>query len=222
MDFSLGYEYTDDDVSDAAPTSDGYKAEDDETDSNDDAADTANLQFMVTNRMRRVLEDELNYHEEEVELMDPQIASVVIERGLARPLTGMPKSWQRIKPSTPMLSGLSSKIASFADKVGKSVVFACKRVLPVAIPIFAAVYSFPKLIALVQKLRTSVVSTKRTKSTPSIQRASEPLPQKQSNVVKEKQSSGESTIPKVDSRIDMKALNKIVRPSTLVEKLFGR
>lgn len=177
---------------------------------------------MVTNRMRRVLEDDLNYHEEEVELMDPQIASVVIERGLARPLTGMPKSWQRIKPSTPMLSGLRSKLATFGDKVRKSVVFACKRVLPVAIPIVAAVYSFPKLLSMVGKLRTSAASGKRTKSAPSIQRITESMPQKQSNVVKEKQRSGESTIPKVDGRIDMKALNKIVRPSTLVEKLFGR
>ena len=41
---------------------------------------TASIQYMITRRMRRVLEDELNYLPEEVDVMDPQIAKVVIER----------------------------------------------------------------------------------------------------------------------------------------------
>lgn len=79
------YEYTDEDVSDAAPMPSTNQYEEPESSKK---GDTASLQFMITNRMRRLLENDLNYLSEEVDNMDPQIASIVIERGLARPTTG--------------------------------------------------------------------------------------------------------------------------------------
>jgi len=53
------------------------------------------LQFMITNKMRRALVEDLGYSQEEVDGMEPQIAAVVIERGLTRPANGMPESWRR-------------------------------------------------------------------------------------------------------------------------------
>jgi len=57
------------------------------------------MQFMVTNRMREILIEELNYLESEVEMIEPQIAAVVIERGLSRPSAGMPPSWKKTNVS---------------------------------------------------------------------------------------------------------------------------
>ena len=45
--------------------------------------------------MRRVLIEDLNYLPNEVDLIEPQIAAVVIERGLTRPASGMPASWRK-------------------------------------------------------------------------------------------------------------------------------
>ena len=60
-----------------------------------DPEPSSGIQFMITQRMRRVLEDELGYLPSEVTAMEPQIAAVVIERGLVRPSKGMPASWQK-------------------------------------------------------------------------------------------------------------------------------
>ena len=43
---------------------------------------TAELQYMITQRMRRILQDDLNYLPEEVDVMEPQIAAAVIEKNL--------------------------------------------------------------------------------------------------------------------------------------------
>ena len=56
---------------------------------------SAKVQFMVTGRMRQVLTEELGYLPSEVDMIEPQIAAVVIERGLARPSAGMPASWRK-------------------------------------------------------------------------------------------------------------------------------
>lgn len=61
----------------------------------DDDDSGKGLQVFITGRMRRVLEEELGYLREEVNIMEPQIAAVVIERGLARPSNGMPISWRK-------------------------------------------------------------------------------------------------------------------------------
>jgi hypothetical protein len=53
------------------------------------------IQYMITNKMRQALEDELGYLTEEVDCMEPQVAAVVIEKRLPRPTNGMPSSWAR-------------------------------------------------------------------------------------------------------------------------------
>ena len=57
--------------------------------------DDSGIQVMITNKMRRALEDDLGYLADEVDSMEPSIAAVVIERRLIRPSNGMPLSWQR-------------------------------------------------------------------------------------------------------------------------------
>jgi hypothetical protein len=59
--------------------------------------------------MKYELINNLNYTEEEVEDMDPQVAAIVIEKGLSRPIKGMPDSWKR-KYSRSYLSETSSLV----------------------------------------------------------------------------------------------------------------
>lgn len=61
----------------------------------DEKTSTASVQYMITNRMKKVLQDDLGYLEHEVDIMAPEIAAVVIDRGLNRPSNGMPSSWRR-------------------------------------------------------------------------------------------------------------------------------
>ena len=49
----------------------------------------------VSDRMRRALVEELRYTHEEIDYIEPQIAAVVLERGLSRPAGGMPVRWRR-------------------------------------------------------------------------------------------------------------------------------
>lgn len=53
------------------------------------------LQVMITRRMRKILVEDLGYLSAEIDVMEPSVAAVVIERGLARPTNGMPRSWKR-------------------------------------------------------------------------------------------------------------------------------
>jgi hypothetical protein len=54
----------------------------------------ARKQWMVTQRMRADLLA-LHYTATEVAAIDPEVAAVVIGRGLARPRMGMPPAWKR-------------------------------------------------------------------------------------------------------------------------------
>lgn len=58
--------------------------EDEEEEQSSSPSTTASMQIMITNRMRFVLENDLNYLPEEVDAMEPQIAAVVISRNLVR------------------------------------------------------------------------------------------------------------------------------------------
>ena len=55
---------------------------------------TPGIRVFITRRMRRELIDDLGYLSSEVDEMEPSVAAVVIERGLARPSNGMPSSWK--------------------------------------------------------------------------------------------------------------------------------
>jgi len=120
--------------------------EDDNTEVN---SNTASIQYMITQRMRRVLEDELRYLPEEVDIMEPQIASVVIERNLSRPSNGMPASWRRTDPSD--VSGGKSiqtffkSINSLSKKFAITFGSAAKKFFPAAIPIVLGYYLIPMI-----------------------------------------------------------------------------
>lgn len=51
------------------------------------------VQFMITQKMKYILVNELDYTVEEVERMEPKVARVVIDKKLKRPSQGMPRSW---------------------------------------------------------------------------------------------------------------------------------
>ena len=96
------------------------------------------IQIMITQRMRRVLEDELGYGTDEVDVMEPQIAAVVIERGLARPAAGMPKSWRKKKTWSPvvdrkLIENVKNRIKSLGEQLKAPASFAVKKILPVAV-----------------------------------------------------------------------------------------
>lgn len=104
---------------------------------------------MITQRMRRVLEDELGYGTDEVDIMEPQIAAVVIERGLARPTAGMPRSWRK-KRTWPIndkaFSGFGNRIKTMCGRLKAPAVFAVQRVLPVALVGAATFVTMPYII----------------------------------------------------------------------------
>lgn len=51
------------------------------------------VQFMITNKMKGILVNNLMYTEDEVDRMDPEVARIVIEKNLKRPAKGMPRAW---------------------------------------------------------------------------------------------------------------------------------
>ena len=228
---STGYEYTDEDVSDAAPMAASFESyeEDDADDSKGNA--NASVQFMITNRMRRVLEDELNYLEEEIDLMDPQIASVVIERGLARPLTGMPKSWHKILPTKPLLSDLRIKIADGTRKMMKGVKYVVRKVLPIALPVAGVVLVLPSVFNLVKlssaMTKEFVTSTyEKSSNRRKLARASQKAIPEEKKIVKKAPVKAvvvnDIIDVKANNRVDMKTLNSVNRPLNFFEKLLIR
>lgn len=80
---------------------------------------SVSMQLMITTRMRNILVNDLKcvllplrcdvctswrkshgvllgrYLPEEVDEMDPSVAALIIEKGLTRPLKGMPRQWRR-------------------------------------------------------------------------------------------------------------------------------
>lgn len=55
----------------------------------------AKMQWVITNKMKKILAEELHYEMEEVEAMMPDVAAVVINKHLERPKRGMPPEWRR-------------------------------------------------------------------------------------------------------------------------------
>ena len=137
-------------------------------DYNDDDDDSAprkskGIQIMITQRMRRVLEDELGYGTEEVDVMEPQIAAVVIERGLARPAAGMPKSWRKKTTWSPVVDGklienLKNRIKSLGEQLKAPATFVVKRVLPVAVIGGATYLALPYLAEMLGVGKSLVIS----------------------------------------------------------------
>lgn len=107
------------------------------------------VQFMITNRMKSILQDQLGYLRHEVNDMEPQIAAIVIEKSLVRPLKGMPDSWKRpVIVERNRFKGLSSSFHSLRQRstswMKRSLITttkSLKRLLPVVIPITTTVVS---------------------------------------------------------------------------------
>lgn len=55
----------------------------------------AKMQWLITNKMKKVLREELHYEAAEVEAMMPDVAAVVINKHLERPKRGMPAEWRK-------------------------------------------------------------------------------------------------------------------------------
>ena len=58
------------------------------------SSSSAQVQGMVTGRMRQALMA-LGYRSAEIDMINPEIAKVVITRGLERPRQGMPPAWTK-------------------------------------------------------------------------------------------------------------------------------
>lgn len=174
---------------------------------------------MITKRMRRVLEDELNYLSDEVDIMDPQIAAIVIERGLSRPSAGMPKKWIKYQQSPAQIPKF---IVNIKKSVGFVLHFAVRRVLPVALPIALCFLGIPKL----QQLLPSDTSADRFSEKPAAvsrwSSASKREPQGSSQVLKSqrtKLNNSNSSQDKKAKAVDLRSLNKIVQQAS---KMFKR
>jgi len=98
---------------------------------------------MITNKMRKTLVEELGYLNNEVNEMDPQIAAVLLEKRLPRPMNGMPASWKRPAGSYrnflsfQPLTSLFSRVANFLKGVTSSISSGIPEVLPFALPVAA-------------------------------------------------------------------------------------
>lgn len=95
--YCAGYTPSDGDEEDGSADEDEVGNRDKRTKKLEAAAkgSSAKVQYMITNRMRNKLIKELGYLSEEVDMIEPQIAAVVIERALSRPSSGMPSSWRK-------------------------------------------------------------------------------------------------------------------------------
>ena len=64
--------------------------------------DTAEVQFMITNKMKAQL-SELGYTDDETEQLAPERARAIIEKSIRRPRAGVPAAWNRGAKKPPML-----------------------------------------------------------------------------------------------------------------------
>lgn len=97
---------------------------------------SAGIQFMITNRMKKILIDNLQYLPDEVEELEPQIAAFLIDKNLPRPLKGVPPSWKRTIRDK---SIRSSRINEGFKRFCKGLARVMKRSLPVVLPILVTI-----------------------------------------------------------------------------------
>lgn len=103
------------------------------------------VQFMITNKMRKILHNDLGYLQEEIDDMEPQIGAVLIERNLSRPYNGMPSSWRRANSVSKEANGpnLFSKFAGsiYGSLVTvKNIILSISPVVPALVLGGSAVY----------------------------------------------------------------------------------
>ena len=182
---------------------------------------SASIQFMITNRMRRILEEDLGYLADEVDAMDPQIASVVIEKGLSRPPAGMPKKWIKYQQSESLLT---KNVAVLRNVLSRFARFTVTRLLPVVLPLAAVVHVLAKQFTGSPAVGRPISTF--TKKYPSIFKSKlrqKSKPPGSSNFEQSKISSstkkGRDTS---DKMVDIRSLRQIIEKSTFFRNIFGR
>jgi hypothetical protein len=90
----------------------------------------------------------LGYLPDEVNKMEPQIAAVVIEKRLSRPLNGMPVSWEKIDVSS--RKNIFQSIGSFLRSV-------ISKMSPYVIPGAVIIYLSPTLITLITEQKDKLL-----------------------------------------------------------------
>ena len=165
---------------------------------------------MITNRMRRILEDDLDYLPAEIDVMDPQIASVVIERGLSRPSNGMPKKWIKLQSKTPSFGKFFDQFKKF---VSQATEFVHKTFLPVFFPIAAILYGLNFLSKSFSKEKTSKFSPSKGIKLPSFFSNNR---SKSSNFSSKPPNRSTAKAPVSRKNVDIKSLNKIVQSSSFL------
>jgi hypothetical protein len=178
---------------------------------------------MITQRMRRVLEDQLGYLTEEVDVMEPQIAAVVIERSLARPSTGMPKSWMRPEPIKPFgdsvkksLSNLLSKLRYRLRGLRKQLSPALKAAAPIAVTILL-IANLNNILSLALSVGGGVKSI-LPKSVPKFPKLQSKVPFSSISSIKtNRRNKRESSAKSARKRVDITALERVARPLTWSE-----
>jgi hypothetical protein len=123
---------------------------------------------MVTSRMRAILENELGYLPEEVDVIEPQIAAVLIEKALVRPEAGMPSTWKRQVRKKNALAEMTSRIGDSFKSLKRSITnlsknivkLTRKRILPILIPVLFIAVGYKLFMSFGSK---SIISTVRDK-----------------------------------------------------------
>ena len=74
------------------------------------------MQFMITNKMKDILVNDLMYTEDEVDRMEPAVARIVIEKRLKRPVNGMPRTWD---VSFSRDTGIGTRVSDVIKRIGE-------------------------------------------------------------------------------------------------------
>lgn len=193
-----------------------YAASDAPEGSNNDPY-VAGIQFMITRRMRRILENQLGYLDTEVDAMDPQIAAVVIDRKLARPTNGMPKSWEKtfIKTNNG-LSNAINDIQSMLQSIGNGVKTSTKKYAKFVVPILLIWIAGPKSVPLISHIGASIkTSLARFSSIFKLQKRKVGTTKTNNNSIEKNQKDIENSTPAINfmtasksSELASKPLNK--------------
>ena len=168
---------------------------------------------MITYKMRRVLEEELNYLPKEVDIMDPQIAQVVIERGLSRPLTGMPLKWGKDQSRNPLAVKRNGQTKIIWKKATDLVL---TKIIPLVLPVAAIIYVLPIMTRNFQWNGST-----KSDSLYAFRRPGFVLKGSQ-NPSKSLRGDMKHVGTKSRKDVDMRALNRIVKPFKLMNLFSGK
>lgn len=170
------------------------------------------IQFMITQRMKRTLVNELGYDEDEVDDMEPQIAAVVIEKKLARPSKGMPESW-KVNGRANKRRQYYQKLNKNMKKFGEDLKDALRKAAPFVLPLVVAGASIPLIVTNTKNVGAMFAQLKRNDRSASTTISAGALPKGMKevipNVKKPKKRKSASEL------IQLTKFEKATRPSIL-------